>query len=253
MTQSLECAPPVSSRQNLMDPTSWIPVHSSALLDVGCNVGELLKACSIRLPAMRLAGIDINKDAVQVARKEVPHADIREGYGFELPFHSASFDCVTCIEVIEHIPAALRPTIMSEMQRVLTPGGRLILRCPHAGLFGWLDAQNFRFLFPRLYRWLVKKGGRDGTYAEAQEELVRHHHFTLEELTEVAGPGWRIDAHRFGGLILFPVSDILRWPFYRAKKTDNWIVRILERICAWELGINFGRGSFDVLLILTKI
>jgi 2-polyprenyl-3-methyl-5-hydroxy-6-metoxy-1,4-benzoquinol methylase len=40
-----------------------------------------------------------------------------------------TFDVVTCISVLEHIPAHGRA--MQSMQRLLRPGGRLVLTCPY--------------------------------------------------------------------------------------------------------------------------
>jgi SAM-dependent methyltransferase len=42
-----------------------------------------------------------------------------------IPFPAASFDLVTCVSVLEHIPDYRRA--LAEMVRVLTPGGRLLL------------------------------------------------------------------------------------------------------------------------------
>jgi SAM-dependent methyltransferase len=235
-----------------MEPSFWIPSDAASLLDVGCNTGALL--CDMRrgYPKMELAGIDINHSALETARALLPGVEIHEGVGFELPFASQRFEYVTCIEVIEHVPAQFRKQLVSEMQRVLRPGGRLILRCPHAGIFDWLDAQNFRFRFPRLYGRLVGQGGRDENYREAQEELVWHHHFTREELHGIAGEGWQEETCQYGGLLLFPISDILRWPFYRMKRNDNWFVRAMERIATAELALGFGTKSYDILLVLRK-
>lgn len=239
-------------KRSKMEPFSWILEDVPSLLDVGCNAGELLAECRRMYPRMSLAGIDINHSAIEKARAKVPDAEIHQGYGFELPFGDARFHCVTCIEVIEHVPKEYRSNLVAEIQRVLVPGGRLILRCPHAGIFSWLDAQNFRFRFPRVYRALVGAGGRDAHYERAQEELVWHHHFTREELMGLAGGGWDTKACKFGGLILFPITDILRWPFYRAKRTDNWVVKGLERLAGLELAIDFGKSSYGILLVLEK-
>jgi SAM-dependent methyltransferase len=241
-----------AKQHSKMEPMSWISQDITSLLDVGCNTGELLAECRRSYPHVRLAGIDINHSSIEKAKAKLPDAEIHQGYGFELPFTDARFDCVTCIEVIEHIPQDYRSDLISEIRRVLVPGGRLILRCPHAGLFSWLDAQNFRFRFPLVYKALVGAGNRDGYYEEAKEELVWHHHFTREELIGVAGNGWKIESCKFGGLVLFPISDILRWPFYRSKRTDNWVVNGLEKLAGFELGLDFGKSSYGILLVLQK-
>jgi SAM-dependent methyltransferase len=235
-----------------MEPLRWIPANTKALLDVGCNTGDLLHTFREKYPQMHLAGIDINYSAIQTAQDKLPDANIHQGYGFQLPFPDEGFQCVTCIEVIEHVPEQHRSLLISEMRRVLVPGGRLVLRCPHAGIFSWLDAQNFRFRLPALYKTLVREGNRDTHYREAEEDLVWHHHFTCDELLGLAGPEWEVETCQFGGLLLFPISDILRWPFYRLKRTDNWMVRALEKMATAELSVSFGKSSYGILLVLKK-
>jgi len=241
-----------TNRHNRMEPMHWIPDHASSLLDVGCNAGDLLYDCRQQYPDMHLAGIDINHSAVEKAKLKVPDADIRQGFGFELPFPDGQFEYVTCIEVIEHVPKEYRALLTSEMQRVLAPGGRLVLRCPHAGLFSWLDAQNFRFRFPRIYGAVVGEGIRDKHYRKAGEELVWHHHFTRQELVGLMGSGWELETCQFGGLVFFPISDILRWPFYRTGRANHWMVGALQRIAAAEFGMDFGGQSYGILLVLRK-
>ena len=48
----------------------------------------------------------------------------------ELPFEDADFDVVLSLEMLEHLPAAIRPAALSEMFRVLRPGGRMIVTFP---------------------------------------------------------------------------------------------------------------------------
>src|SRR6266508_1994886 len=44
-----------------------------------------------------------------------------------LPFGASSFDSVTLIAALNHIPRPLRDPQLAEMQRVLRPGGRIII------------------------------------------------------------------------------------------------------------------------------
>jgi ubiquinone/menaquinone biosynthesis C-methylase UbiE len=78
------------SHQSKMEPMHWILPDASALLDVGCNVGELLRVCRETYPAMDLAGIDINSSSIEKAKAKLPGADIRYGHGFQLPFPVAA-------------------------------------------------------------------------------------------------------------------------------------------------------------------
>jgi SAM-dependent methyltransferase len=238
---------------NQMHPLRWVLPDAAALLDVGCNAGELLQYCRGHYPAMRLAGVDLNPQALAKARAVLPEADLHEASADCLPFADETFDCVTCIEVLEHIPAQQRRDSLAEMRRVLRPGGRLVLRTPHAGTFAWLDSNNMRFRLPGLYRRLLGGGKRDSGYADGADGIVWHHHFTRAELLELAGEGWQLEAVRYGGLLLFPLTDWLSWPFYRMGRPDNPCRLMLERLGDFDYGCNFGSASYGILVVLRKV
>jgi SAM-dependent methyltransferase len=159
---------------------------------------------------------------------------------------------VTCIEVLEHIPADRREAALREIHRVLRVGGRLILRVPHAGLFAWMDSNNIRFRFPRLYRGLLGRGRRDEGYENGSYGVVWHHHFSEEELVTLVGRGWTIEARRTGALLLLPLVDLLCWPFYRLRRIDNAVFRALQRVAAYDVRRDYGRLSYDILLSLRR-
>jgi ubiquinone/menaquinone biosynthesis C-methylase UbiE len=119
---------------NQMHPLRWIPATTSRLLDVGCNVGELLCECRNLYPHIELSGVDINPVAVQEAIRRLPGSAIYASSGHTLPFEDSRFDCVTCIEVLEHMDFHVRTMTAREIARVTRPGGRLVVRCPHTPL-----------------------------------------------------------------------------------------------------------------------
>jgi SAM-dependent methyltransferase len=237
---------------NAMHPIRWIPADAEALLDVGCNVGALLRHCAEVYPGMRLAGVDMNAAAVAQAHGTVPDADVRIAGADRLPYADASFDCVTCIEVLEHVPAERRRDALAEMRRVLRPGGRLVLRVPHDGLFAFLDVGNLRFRFPGLYRRLVTRGRSDDAYEAHGDPAGWHHHFALAELLALAGDGWTLDHVRRGGLFLLPLHAIVCWPWYRRGKTEHALFRALLRVAERDFGIDYGAASYGLLLILRR-
>ena len=57
-----------------------------------------------------------------------------------MTFDAASFDCVLCSEVLEHVPDDLRA--ISELRRVLKPGGALIVTVPFQKRF-WAEDDEF--------------------------------------------------------------------------------------------------------------
>jgi len=73
----------------------------------------------------RVSGIDPAKDTIAAARRHAAgeglSIDYREGVGEALPWPDASFDVVTCVDVLEHVDDL--DMVLSEAARVLRPGG----------------------------------------------------------------------------------------------------------------------------------
>jgi SAM-dependent methyltransferase len=225
---------------------------AQAFLDVGCNVGGLLEGISQIKPSMRLAGVEVNRDALTQARRVLPSASLHVCGAEAMPFGDAEFDCVTCIEVLEHIPAALRRAALQEIYRVLKPGGELVLQVPHAGAFAWLDPGNLRFRFPKLYSRLLRRGSRDDGMQERVEGVLWHHHFSIDELEGLTAGLFTTTRVHHGGLFLYPLSDLARWPFYRLKMYDASIVHALCKLAEWDFNREYGPRSYDVRLLLRK-
>ena len=136
-----------------------------------------------------------------------------------------------CLEVLEHIPAELRPKAVSEMARVLAPRGRLILTVPHRGLFAFLDPENMRFRLPALHRALsplVGGAGKERGYVGQKHGVVWHHHFTRAEVAALLDPLFTTVGMKGRGLLLFPLCTWLQWPFYRAQRLRSRTFRVLD-------------------------
>jgi hypothetical protein len=69
----------------------------------------------------------------------------------------------------------------------------------------------------------------------------------------LAGNGWELQNCRYGGLALFPLTDIIRWPLSRLNRNENRFTQWLEKIAGMELGVDFGQVSYGILLVLKKI
>lgn len=238
---------------DLMRLEQWVNLdNAGALLDVGCNVGHLLGHVAKLKPSVRLAGIEVNPDALSVARDLLPQASLHLSGAEALPFADAEFDCVTCMEVLEHIPASLRRPALEEIHRVLKTDGTLLLQVPHAGAFDWLDPGNFRFRFPTLYSALLGQGLRERGMQARVEGVQWHHHFSFDELNELSAGLFTVTRVHYGGLFLMPLTDIARWPFYRRRIYDGWLFRLLSNAARWDLGRDYGKRSYDIRLQLRK-
>jgi ubiquinone/menaquinone biosynthesis C-methylase UbiE len=100
------------------------------VLDVGCGEGrfasELLRA------GVSVLGIDVAEEPLRRARERDPALDLRLVEADEpWPIEDASFDAVWAGEMIEHVLDTAG--WLSEVRRVLRPGGRLLLSTPAHG------------------------------------------------------------------------------------------------------------------------
>jgi SAM-dependent methyltransferase len=220
--------------------------NPESLLDIGCNTGAWLQDCRKRFPRARLAGMDVNATALAQAQLRAPSIQFAAASATNLPFLDESFQYITMLEVIEHLPESQRRAVLEEIRRVLTVGGRLILSAPHRGLFAWADSNNVRFSLPRIYQRFVGSGMRKG-------KVEWHQHFKVEELIALAGGGWKVFKVVRGGLFLYPLADWLSWPFYRAGKGAHPARLFLQRLANADIRRDYGRASYGLMLVLEKL
>jgi SAM-dependent methyltransferase len=109
------------------DLVAWLRSLDPAgrALDLGCGDGAL--SASVRAERLTLA--DVSPVALARARARVPGAEAVElDPDVPLPFGDGSFDLVVCTETIEHVRDV--QLLLSEVRRVLEPGGRLAISTP---------------------------------------------------------------------------------------------------------------------------
>jgi SAM-dependent methyltransferase len=105
-------------------------VAGKRVLDVasGEGYGSALLAQSAR----SVTGVDISPDAVAHARQiygSVPNLNYLCGSCTKIPLPAASFDVIVSFETIEHIVD--HDGFLTEIQRLLAPGGMLIISSPN--------------------------------------------------------------------------------------------------------------------------
>ncbi len=131
-----------------------------SVLDVGCGRGEILRNTA-KLGA-RVHGIDYASVAVELSRKlavqqaEEEHTiGVYQASALYLPFDTASFDRVLMLDIVEHLYPEELATALAEAQRVLKPGGRIII---HTAPNVWYD----RYAYPlvRLVRVAMGQGAK---------------------------------------------------------------------------------------------
>jgi dolichol-phosphate mannosyltransferase len=147
--------------------TSWAR-GADRILDIGCGSSVIIQSLN------NAVGMDVNLGKLRFLRRfGIP---LLRGSAFALPFSDSSFDCVISSQVIEHI--AYDETLFSELWRVLTPGGTLIIGTPDYATRGW------RIIEP-IYGHLIPGGYHDEHIThytrESLSRILSRHGFEAEE------------------------------------------------------------------------
>lgn len=117
----------------LIDRVHWLAIArqiagSKNLLDFGCGTGRFAKR--IKAMGIRYTGVDSSQGMIKAAKEW--NADDANSFlhleGTKLPFADTSFDTVICARVFLHLLRTPEgDALISEIARILTPGGRFIL------------------------------------------------------------------------------------------------------------------------------
>ena len=102
--------------------------NGDAVLDVACGTGVVTQLVAKRVGASgRVVGLDLNAAMLGIARslpsKDIVPVEWIEASAQAMPFPDAVFDAVVCQHGLQQFPD--RPLALSEMRRVLKPGGRM--------------------------------------------------------------------------------------------------------------------------------
>lgn len=100
-------------------------IYNKSVLDVGCWTGQF-EEMAIAV-TQKIVGIDPDENAIKLAKHKIPKATFLKGDATNLQFKSESFDTVTFLDVIEHIPPHTELTCLKQIHRVLKTNGALIL------------------------------------------------------------------------------------------------------------------------------
>jgi SAM-dependent methyltransferase len=118
-----------------------LPLPAGArVLDAGCGSGRTLQELK---RYGHVFGIELNAEAAELARSR-EQGEVLIGRLEELPWDGATFDLITCLDVIEHTPDD-RVTLR-ELLRVTKPGGHMLVTVPaYPALWSLHDEANHHY------------------------------------------------------------------------------------------------------------
>jgi ubiquinone/menaquinone biosynthesis C-methylase UbiE len=153
---------------------------ATRVLDAGCGAGRMARYLTDR--GLVVTGVDLSPGMLQMARRDHPDLDVREGSLTELPFAAETFDGILLWYSLIHLTDAELPVALAEVARVVRRGG-LVLAALQVG-DGPVDVGA-----------RLRARGHDVT-------LVRHQRGTKDLLAAMAAAGLAKEAR----LVRRPVS-----------------------------------------------
>ncbi len=201
--------------------------NPKTILDVGCGIGTFGVIIKNHLHS-NVSGLDINKKAVDTARKRGIKASISDIEG-KWPIKNNQFELVSLVQVIEHV---MNPDhLLQEANRVLKNNGYLVIATPN--LAAWYN----RILLPLGFQpFLTEVSTLDKTLGmkfirkltSNRQPLGHLRVFTLRGLKDLLEHhGYKIILIKGGKQSYFPrLMQGIDWlmSFYPALSTDLIIV-----------------------------
>lgn len=160
--------------------TNYIEEHVSLagkkVLDVGCGGGILSEAMALR--GADVTGLDMGEANLNTAKLHALESGVKVDYQLcavedFAEQHPESFDVVTCLEMLEHVPDPV--SIINALTKLVKPGGHVFLstinRNPKSYLMAIIGAEYILNMVPRgthdhhkfikpseLIRWTRQEG-----------------------------------------------------------------------------------------------
>lgn len=132
-------------RYLLNDTWSWSRIRSvlralrpqpgERILDAGCGMGTF--TIEGRKRGAKVIGIDYALTALTVAKSlgrwilKTEHLPLLQGSVYALPFANGYFDKIIAADVVEHLTPKEFDLFVQEVERVLKPGGYVVIRTPN--------------------------------------------------------------------------------------------------------------------------
>jgi ubiquinone/menaquinone biosynthesis C-methylase UbiE len=115
-----------------------LPLENAKILEIGCGKAEKTRAIALSGRVASIVALEV--DEIQHARnlqiKDLPTVNFRQGAAEAIPEADGAFDIVMMFKSLHHVPTTKMHQALSEIRRVLKPGGLAWISEPvYAGAF----------------------------------------------------------------------------------------------------------------------
>ena len=182
----------------------YITKDTRCLLDLGCGTGSFIYPFDEHYHCL---GLDLDPNAVKVARKFSVNSDFVVASVSDLPFRDESFDFTASWGVMEELGNGTEMKLIDEIYRILTPGGLLLLSTASDHIFHKLMNPAFFVNRNRHYN------------AERLMKSIQERKFSIEECS-IRG-GWYTLIH---------ISIFYFYKHILHKPDGNFLRRIYKKM-----------------------
>ena len=151
-----DCKPFVALCLKSGQPDLWV--------DLGCGLGYFGECC--QKFGIKCDGLEGDEHAVKLAQERCPSLSVKK-YNItdKLPYEDKSVSVVFCHQVLEHLPPESTIDFLSEVRRILKPGGMFFVNTPSKfspGPYGKDQPDHINMMVPsELNGALLKAGFND--------------------------------------------------------------------------------------------
>jgi len=111
--------------RQLLDQFAVLVNGNGAVCDLGCGPGHVARY--LHEHGVQVCGIDLSPELVERALRLNPGIEFQQGNMFALDAADATWAGIAAFYSIIHVPRTDHVLVLSEMRRVLRPGGLLLL------------------------------------------------------------------------------------------------------------------------------
>lgn len=111
---------------------SMLALDAARVLDLGCGTASFARKVAEKHPGAKITALEVDRQqhAKNLASEKPANLEFGRGGAEEIPYDDATFDLVSMIKSLHHVPLELIDRAFAEIHRVLKPGGHALILEP---------------------------------------------------------------------------------------------------------------------------